>query len=79
LYRSSPISYVTIPRLIESVTNPTTRVVLVLVALTLVTPFTLVILLTVALVLSAKRKAVAYKSTLLRSKTKSKLSSSPET
>jgi hypothetical protein len=59
--------------------NPTTGAVLALVALTLVTPLTLVILPTVAPVSSAKRKAVAHGSTLLGSKTKSELGSSPET
>ena len=59
--------------------NPTTRAVLALIALTLVTPLTLIMLSTVALISSAKSKAVAYGSTLLRSKTKSKLGSNLET
>ena len=59
--------------------NPTTRTVLALVTLTLATPLTLVMLPTVAPVSSIKRKAVAYRSILLKSKTRSELGSSLET
>ena len=56
-----------------------TKAVLALVALTLATPLTLIMLLTVVPVLFIKRKAVAYRSILLKSKTRSELGSSLET
>ena len=59
--------------------NPTTRAALALIALTLVTPLTLMMLPTVAPVSSAKRKAVAYRNTPLKSKKKREPGSSLET